>query len=245
MKQDYSSPAVANRKAHDLLIPALKIAAILLVALAIAQMPAAAQAPSGKADNGKRLFATVGCATCHGEHAEGEIGPQISPPPLPLPKFKDYVRSPAGTMRPFTTDQVSDAQLTDIYAFLEALAKQPQTGTETAGATGQASGRANSSSPASVDEASGNADNGKKLFAADGCYECHGTGAQGTSIAPRLSAPPPLPLQGLIAYVRQPTGDMPPFTGKVISDQELTDIYAFLKSIPKPTPAKDIPLLNQ
>ena len=36
---------------------------------------------------------------------------------------------------------------------------------------------------------------------------------------------------------------MPAFTEKVISDQELTDIYAYLKTIPA-KPAKDIPLLN-
>ena len=46
-------------------------------------------------------------------------------------------------------------------------------------------------------------------------------------------------------YVRQPAGQMPPYTSKVISDQELTDIFAYLQSRPKGTPSKDIPLLNQ
>jgi hypothetical protein len=36
---------------------------------------------------------------------------------------------------------------------------------------------------------------------------------------------------------------MPPFTAKVISDQELEAIYAFLQSRPMPPPVKDIPLL--
>jgi hypothetical protein len=37
---------------------------------------------------------------------------------------------------------------------------------------------------------------------------------------------------------------MPPYTAKVASDQDLADIYAYLKSFPTPPPAKDIPLLN-
>jgi mono/diheme cytochrome c family protein len=41
-----------------------------------------------------------------------------------------------------------------------------------------------------------------------------------------------------------PSGSMPPFRAKVMSDQELADVYAYIKSIPEPKPAKDIPLLN-
>jgi cytochrome c1 len=38
---------------------------------------------------------------------------------------------------------------------------------------------------------------------------------------------------------------MPPYTEKTVSDQELADIYAYLKSLPEPPKAKDIPLLNE
>ena len=50
---------------------------------------------------------------------------------------------------------------------------------------------------------------------------------------------------GLIRYIRKPGGQMPAFTEKVLRDQELTDIYAYLKTMPPPKPSKDIPLLNQ
>ena len=59
---------------------------------------------------------------------------------------------------------------------------------------------------------------------------------------PRLG-PNPIPLPRFVAYVRNPTGDMPPFTAKVISDQDLASIYAFLQARPTPPPVKDIPLL--
>ncbi len=86
--------------------------------------------------------------------------------------------------------------------------------------------------------------NGKKIFLRDGCYECHGYNGQGTIQGARL-APPVLNAEGMIRYVRKPAGAMPAFTDKVLSDQELKDIYAYLKSLPAPAPVKDIPLLNQ
>jgi mono/diheme cytochrome c family protein len=101
-------------------------------------------------------------------------------------------------------------------------------------------GEKNESSPA------GNAENGKKIFTKDGCYECHGREGQGAAqgAGPRIG-PPQLSFEAFTKYVHQPTGQMPPYTSKVISDQDLADIYAYLQSRPKATPSKNIPLLNQ
>jgi mono/diheme cytochrome c family protein len=86
--------------------------------------------------------------------------------------------------------------------------------------------------------------NGKRIFLRDGCYECHGYNGQGTVQGARL-APPVLNAQGMIRYIRKPAGAMPAFTEKVLSDQEVNDIYAYLKSLPGPKAVKDIPLLDQ
>jgi ubiquinol-cytochrome c reductase cytochrome c subunit len=88
----------------------------------------------------------------------------------------------------------------------------------------------------------GDAQNGKKIFDSHGCYQCHGYAAHGGA-APRL-APRPLAFAALSRYVRQPTGEMPPYTAKVLSDQQLADIYAFLRSVPQPPPVDSIPLLK-
>jgi mono/diheme cytochrome c family protein len=90
----------------------------------------------------------------------------------------------------------------------------------------------------------GDAANGKKLFLRDGCYECHGYGGQGGAAGARIAAIG-LNAQGLIRYVRAPGGQMPAYTDKVITDQELTDVWAFLQSLPKAKAPKDIPLLQQ
>jgi mono/diheme cytochrome c family protein len=92
----------------------------------------------------------------------------------------------------------------------------------------------------------GNAQNGKKIFVNDGCYECHGREGQGAAQtgAARIG-PPQLTFEGFQSYVRKPAVQMPPYSGKAVSDQDLADIYAFLKSIPMPPKGKDIPLLNK
>ena len=98
--------------------------------------------------------------------------------------------------------------------------------------------------PAAAAAPAGNADNGKKLFAADGCYQCHGYEAQGSSATgPRLG-PRPIAFAPFTKYVRAPTGEMPPYTAKIVSDRDLADIYAFLQSRPQPPPVDSIPLLR-
>ena len=92
--------------------------------------------------------------------------------------------------------------------------------------------------------ATGNAETGKRLFMKHNCYYCHGTSGQGSRDGARI-AQTALNLQGVMRYVRKPAGQMPGYTEKILTDQELTDIYAYLKSLPAAKAPKDIPLLNQ
>lgn len=86
--------------------------------------------------------------------------------------------------------------------------------------------------------------NGRVLFAKVGCYECHGYEGQGGAAGPRI-APDPRPFDGLAAFVRTSSGEMPPYTVTILSDQDLADIYAYLQSIPRPPALADVPLLKQ
>jgi mono/diheme cytochrome c family protein len=98
--------------------------------------------------------------------------------------------------------------------------------------------------PATADarELAKHVDAGAALYKKKGCYECHVNDAQGGPQGPRLG-PNPIPLPRFTTYLRNPTGDMPPFTEKVLSIQELADIYAFLQARPQPKPVNSIPLL--
>lgn len=87
----------------------------------------------------------------------------------------------------------------------------------------------------------GRADVGRTLFMKNGCFLCHGAEAQGGAAGPRLG--PAAISFARLSYVRKTTGEMPPYTTKVLSDRDLADIYAFLESLPKPAPVSSIPLL--
>ena len=90
----------------------------------------------------------------------------------------------------------------------------------------------------------GDAVKGRKLFASYGCYQCHGYEAQGAAATgPRL-APRPIAFAIFAQYTRTPAGDMPPYTAKVVTDQDLADIYAFLLTIPQPPPIESVPILK-
>ena len=97
------------------------------------------------------------------------------------------------------------------------------------------------------DVPTGDAGNGKRVYLADGCFECHGRSGQGGAMnypAPAL-AQLELPVESFVAFLRSAPNDMPTYSVAVLSDKEATDIYAFLRSLPGRKPAKDFPLLNQ
>ena len=90
----------------------------------------------------------------------------------------------------------------------------------------------------------GDAASGKRIYSSHGCYECHGGEGQGSTLTGPRVGPNPIPFSAFVRYLRQPTGQMPPYTTKVISDAELANIYAFLKSLPRPASSQSIRLLN-
>jgi ubiquinol-cytochrome c reductase cytochrome c subunit len=87
-----------------------------------------------------------------------------------------------------------------------------------------------------------NAEAGKKLFVSLGCWTCHGYEGQGGA-APRI-APRPLPLAAFTTYVRRPPERMPNYPQRLVSDEELGHIHAYLQSRPMPRPIESIPLLQ-
>ena len=53
----------------------------------------------------------------------------------------------------------------------------------------------------------------------------------------------PRTLESFIRYVRKPAR-MPPYVNRVMSDEQLTDVYAFLLSVPPSPDAESIPMLR-
>lgn len=95
--------------------------ALAAVAAALFINPSAVNAAS--VDNGRRAFVQHGCWECHGFEGQGSTatsgGKVIADTKLPLDAFTAFVRNTNGAMPPFREKMISDADLADIYAYLE------------------------------------------------------------------------------------------------------------------------------
>lgn len=90
--------------------------------------PKADNAPAGNAKNGKAIYTTAGCYECHGREAQGGAGtgPKLGPDPIPYAAFVFQVRTPRDQMPPYTAKVLSDAQMADIYAFVQSEPQPPK-----------------------------------------------------------------------------------------------------------------------
>lgn len=80
-----------------------------------------ATTPADPVAAGQTLYVNKGCGACHGEKAEGGIGPALAGTGLSFEAVLQQVRAPKGQMPPFSAQQVSDDELRGIYAYLESL----------------------------------------------------------------------------------------------------------------------------
>jgi ubiquinol-cytochrome c reductase cytochrome c subunit len=100
--------------------PALFAVAVLAAGLAGTNTAAAADAAKGKV-----AFTQHGCWQCHGFAGQGSVatsnGRVIARTQLPLDAFKSFVRTTNGAMPPFREQVLSEADLDDIYAYLQSL----------------------------------------------------------------------------------------------------------------------------
>ena len=86
----------------------------------------------------------------------------------------------------------------------------------------------------------GSAQAGKDLYLRYSCYACHGYDGHGGAGA-RL-VPMRMTVDRFTAYVHNPR-QTPPYSTKLLSDSQLADLWAYIRSLPVSPEAKDIPLL--
>jgi mono/diheme cytochrome c family protein len=182
-------------------------------------------AAQGNTATGAAAYAKAGCETCHGPGGRGTAaGPALAGTARPLPAFAAYVRKPLGTMPPQNVQAVSDQVLADIYAFLRAA---PPAAANAPGTSAVPPGRV---------------DNGAVLYKKVGCYQCHSQEGQGGLSGPRI-APDPVPFARFVQYIRNPTGEMPPYSTRVLTDQEIADLFAWVNARPRPPAVSSLPQL--
>jgi len=95
--------------------------------VARAQTPAASSqrtSAAGNAKNGGELYLKYSCYACHGYSGQNGPGTRLVPTRMALPAFTAYVRNPR-QMPPYTAKVVPDAELADIWAYLQTLPRSP------------------------------------------------------------------------------------------------------------------------
>ncbi|SRR5258706_491763 len=83
--------------------------------------------PKGDAKAGLTEFRKFGCYSCHGIVGQGTLrdGPRLNAEALGYPALLAQLRAPRYEMPAYTTVQISDAGVADIFAYLSNLPKAP------------------------------------------------------------------------------------------------------------------------
>ena len=80
---------------------------------------------AASAEKGKAAFLQHGCWQCHGTEGQGgQAGARLAPDPMPLETFTAFVRTSNRAMPPYPEAVLSNDDLADIHAYLEAIPKR-------------------------------------------------------------------------------------------------------------------------
>ncbi len=110
--------------------PASRLTADQIAATAIAESigeqcvaapPKPAKGFVGDPARGKVLFSQRGCAACHGDHAQGDVGPKLAGTTLPFDAVLHQLRQPRGVMQRYLPADQSDADECDVYIYVKGL----------------------------------------------------------------------------------------------------------------------------
>jgi mono/diheme cytochrome c family protein len=80
---------------------------------------------AASAEKGKAAFIQHGCWQCHGTEGQGgQAGARLAPDPMPLETFTAFVRTSNRLMPPYPEAVLSNEDLADIHAYLQAIPKR-------------------------------------------------------------------------------------------------------------------------
>ena len=97
-----------------------------LAALAAVLVLGQSAASGAPAEKGQALYLKYGCWQCHGTVGQGGVtGPRLAPDPLPFDALANFVRASSGQMPPYRQAVLPDADLAEIYAYLQSIPKPP------------------------------------------------------------------------------------------------------------------------
>lgn len=102
---------------------------IALAALVAGVVFANGAALAASVEKGKIAYVKYGCWQCHGFLGQGSLitsgGTVIGPSRLTYEAFAGFTRNTSGTMPPYREAVLPNADLADIYAYLQTMPKPP------------------------------------------------------------------------------------------------------------------------
>jgi mono/diheme cytochrome c family protein len=100
---------------------------LIAALIAVTGVPSAfaQDVPKGDAGNGKKAYLADGCYQCHGRVGQGGLmtgsAPILAQTKMPFTAFRRQLRNPINDMPPYPETLLSEKDMADIYAFLQAL----------------------------------------------------------------------------------------------------------------------------
>lgn len=70
---------------------------------------------------GKMLYSERGCSACHGDRAQGNVGPKLAGTTLPFSAVIKQLREPSGVMTRYLPSDQSDADECDVLIYVQSL----------------------------------------------------------------------------------------------------------------------------
>ena len=112
------------------------VGALLMLGLGVlaAGVPGSAAAPAaaplgqdGDPARGREVYVRIGCYQCHGFDGQGAqaTGPRLTPNPIAFNRFIGIVYDPLDLMPRYSPEHVSEQDVRDIYAYLQAIPRPP------------------------------------------------------------------------------------------------------------------------
>jgi mono/diheme cytochrome c family protein len=194
---------------------------LLSLALAIFAVPAFAQG-GGDPVKGKAMWDANNCKACHGANGEGKYaGPRAGDGKTAADWIKQS-RTPRQNMPTYDAIHVSDADITDMWAYMQTLAKP-------------------ASFTATTYTALANDLPGKVLINQKRCVACHGADPSGFIKARFTDKGRTVAVTDVIKQLRTPAAKMPVFSTTQVSDAEAGQIADYFKSLQTAAPAAATP----
>lgn len=187
----------------------LVVMIVILVLSALFAMTVAAQG-TGDPAAGKTAWAQRACKSCHGDNGEGKYAGPLAGTTRTSAEWITQVHTPRANMPAFTTAQISDTVITDMWAYMKTLTKPA------------------SFTPVSTTVPAG-ALPGHQLTVDKRCVACHGN-VQAFVKSRFVDQNREVTTDAILKQLRTPARNMPMFSATQVTDPQAAQIADYFKA---------------